>query len=840
MKKFDSIKRINSLTESCTRQRFNEIIDDVEVSKICKRIYLAMVEYRAAKTEETRKLIKNEQIAPLKKQLPGFCFLASFPSGHRRVADAVPSGLALVDVDGIDHPRKLWEEIELQARELGAVLAHITPSTMGLRIVFRVPPGMTVIQAKQWFEMKLELQNADPAVKDLSRISFAVPRSYFLYLDEDALFSEAETDERTDTKTEVKTGTGTDSGTVQLKSNTIKNENRTPEIHLPAVITAPISFPKPNDAIKQLAPKTEVAASQKKADSPANADSPATAVSSAKSGGYSMNFKGIAYSTIISRLLFALGVDGDPVEGERNTTLFKLARELRYICDFNVNHVMSVIPYWGLSYEEARLTVTSAISTVRSASMPPNLARIIKECEAEMTSASEVSNTDFGFTQNAVRQSMQIPRLPRMLQLLVKPYPEDYHAAVVIASLSILGTLATKVRSTYIDGSTHSLSFISCVVAPQASGKSFTRTLVNKLMRKMMAQDAVAREVERQYMEEKKVLKNANKLPEDPRVKIRILPPLCSNAMLFKRLDCAGGEHCFSFVEEIDTLTKGQKAGAWCQKDDLLRQAFDNSIGGQDYLSETSWSAMVEIYYNLLMCGTPSAIKRFFSDVENGLVSRVCFAQLPDMLGAPIPVLGTLSEEEENEIQHWVTYLMDEGNPMDESLTNGTIHYDVPRVRERINSWLEAQRCEYLETQDNPALDIFRRRAGVIGFRAGVLAMLLCDHMESDMVLDLAEWVASYVLVQQLSLFGHKMNEAMNTTCENEEYEHTGNTFMQPYSNSSVKLMFRNLPKEFDTETLIRMRRETGYSTRVNMVLSRWSRSGWIEKIANNQWRKIS
>ena len=62
MKKFDSIKRINSLTESCTRQRFNEIIDDVEVSNVCKRIYLAIVEYRAAKTEETRKLIKNEQI----------------------------------------------------------------------------------------------------------------------------------------------------------------------------------------------------------------------------------------------------------------------------------------------------------------------------------------------------------------------------------------------------------------------------------------------------------------------------------------------------------------------------------------------------------------------------------------------------------------------------------------------------------------------------------------------------------------------------------------------------------------------------------------------------------
>jgi hypothetical protein len=93
---FALVKKIGSQAEPCDRQRFHEIIDDTQVSLICKKIFLAMVEYRAAKTEETRKLIKNEQIAPLKKQLPGFCFLASFPSGHRRVADAVPRNYFLI------------------------------------------------------------------------------------------------------------------------------------------------------------------------------------------------------------------------------------------------------------------------------------------------------------------------------------------------------------------------------------------------------------------------------------------------------------------------------------------------------------------------------------------------------------------------------------------------------------------------------------------------------------------------------------------------------------------------------------------------------------------------
>ncbi len=44
--------------------------------------------------------------------------------------------------------------------------------------------------------------------------------------------------------------------------------------------------------------------------------------------------------------------------------------------------------------------------------------------------------------------------LPRLFQLLVKPYLEDYHAAVVMASLPIPGTLATKVHTKYIDGNT--------------------------------------------------------------------------------------------------------------------------------------------------------------------------------------------------------------------------------------------------------------------------------------------------------------------------------------------------------------------------------------------------
>ena len=40
---FALVKKIGSQAEPCDRQRFHEIIDDTQVSLICKKIFLAMV-----------------------------------------------------------------------------------------------------------------------------------------------------------------------------------------------------------------------------------------------------------------------------------------------------------------------------------------------------------------------------------------------------------------------------------------------------------------------------------------------------------------------------------------------------------------------------------------------------------------------------------------------------------------------------------------------------------------------------------------------------------------------------------------------------------------------------
>ncbi len=816
---FDIVNKFSGKPVLCTKDILHKTLQSQVVVETCKEIdnlvrtKIEEVERQIAATTEPGDLAALEkdekalwdEVAQLKKRLPAFCFQAHYPDGKRHNKSAEESGLCMFDIDDLQDPKATYNEVAEKLKSIGVVLAHITPSTRGLRYVFRTPKSMTIAQAQLWFAGQLGIEQYDGCTKDLARISFAVPEAYVLMLDEEGLFAENE--------------------------NHAKSKN---------------SEPAADEKSKK---------SQKSQVSNVISDH-ITANAGADSGTDKIpeepNFKGIPFTLIIDRLLLVQGVDGEPVEGERNTTLYNLVRQLRYICDFSQARLMQVVPRWGMSDEEVRQTVQSALATVRRTELPPHLEQTLHLLMAQKIDLATVNDDLQSGTKTLVKASYikkaePVPEhLPRLLELLTKSYPKEYHAAIIMASLPILGTLATSARAIYFDGAEHSLSFLTCIVAPQASGKSCTRKLVDLLLDRLQKQDNDEREKERRWMEEKKARKNSKQQPEDPRAKIRIVPATISNAMLFKRLDCSEGEHLFTYAEEIDTLSKGRKSGAWSQKDDIMRQAFDNSICGQDYMSDNSWSAMVKVFYNTLVCGTPIAVHRYYNDVEGGLVSRVCFSQLPDMLGAQLPIFGRLSKSEEAEVDMWAERLMtigqskadkkseveaaESGNDSSKLPTSEPVVFEIPRVKQAIWDWLETRRLEYLETQENPALDIFRRRSAVIGFRAGLLATLLSDGKETDEAVEFATWVANYALSQQLDLFGEEMNKLM---MEGESFSH------KIAENTHFKSLLGSLPEEFTIEQLVSIRMQAGFRSPVKQVLWRWKNNGLIEKTGKNKYKKL-
>lgn len=176
--------------QKCTPQLFYQALDNKNTALICAEIEDALEKVkRGEMSREDFDKFKSER----KKELPILTPHATFLFGRRKNEGATPSGLSMYDIDHIPDPKGYFHAmIADRAGELGIVLAHVTPSTEGLRLLFIMPEGMNLARAQKWMSEQLGDENYDGSVKDLARASFLVPRDYLLYIDEEELFKDRE------------------------------------------------------------------------------------------------------------------------------------------------------------------------------------------------------------------------------------------------------------------------------------------------------------------------------------------------------------------------------------------------------------------------------------------------------------------------------------------------------------------------------------------------------------------------------------------------------------------------------------------------------------------------
>ena len=579
---FQYQEKVNAgVPQLCTKEKWDELIDNPEVKSICERI--------AALDETASDYAERKQA--LKKRLPIIIpHAASFRNGKRVSADAIPSGLAMLDVDHVDNPREITPlqlspqgERDKFLRKNGIVLVAITASGHGLRVIGKREQGESIEAAQMRMAEVLGIKEYDAVTKDLARASYVVPREYILYEDREGLF---------------------------------RNPTQT----------------SPQGEEKRLALPPHVEGNS------------ATEVPSTghRETEEEMKYRGMPYDAIVKQLMIEIGAAEGAMQGERNTVYFSLANYMRYICDFDASLLLRVLPDFGLSEQERKQAISSAIGRPRKSQKPMVLQSAIAICERENLSPTLPSRER--------ASEMPLPELPRLLKLVCRRLPEDYRAAMIIASLPVLGTLATRIRFEYLDRQEQSLSFFSCITAPAASGKSFIRKPLDLLLTPINEQDAIEREKEQAYKDKLRASKNSKNQPEDPHACPRNNGVAISIAKLLQLLTYAEGKHLIGIGEEMDTLVKSERAGVWSQKSDIYRLAFDNAEYGQAYMSDASFNAHIKVYYNLLLTGTPNSMKRFFKDLENGLATRVCFAQLPDTSFTEIPVFAPYTEAEKEEI----------------------------------------------------------------------------------------------------------------------------------------------------------------------------------------------
>ena len=746
----------------CTPEIWDKLIDSPEVKNLCDRI---------AELDPNDENY-NDRKQALKRRLPIIIpHAASFANGKRISADATPSGLAMLDVDHVSNPREAYLRLLPEGKseewfiENGIYLIAITASGHGLRVIgrrnslpFREGAGLGSLESIEAAQLRiataLGITEYDAVTKDLARASYVVPRDYILWIYEAGLFSE---EERSDLKELLALPPHVNSSSVspEFDSETLSLEGRAGE-------------------------------------------------------GF-LTYRGIPYADIVQQLLIAIGAADGAVQGERNTVYFSMANYMRYICDFNVDLLLQVLPDFGLSETERRQVITSAIGRPRKSQIPMILQGVIAVCEREsLLSARNV--------RSEKATDLPLPELPRLLKLICRRLPADYRPAMIVASLPVLGTLATGIRFEYLDRQEQSLSFFSCITAPAASGKSFIRKPLDLLLTPINENDELEREKEQAYKEKLRASKNSKNQPEDPHACPRNNGIAISIAKLLQLLTYAEGKHLIGIGEEMDTLVKTERAGVWSQKSDIYRLAFDNGIYGQAYMSDASFNAHIKVYYNLLLTGTPNSLKRFFKDPEDGLITRVCFAQLPDTSFSEIPAFASYTEAEKAEIIRWARQLDAE---------KGTI--SCPQVGTVIADWLERKRQQAIDA-DSHAMDTLRRRAAVIGFRAGMLCYLLENHKYTKTVGAFAEWVAEYIFRNQMELWGTAIEQTYKSSIESQT------------ERGAAASLLSLLPEEFTAADLIKLRARKGQSVKssaISMVLNRWKANHRIEKFTETTWRKI-
>lgn len=752
---FDFFAKVTDKTSVvCTSEIFHRAIDSDAVISLCREI----AGYNG----------QHEKQSELKKGLPAWTPCATFGGKGHQKANAQPSGLYMLDIDDIDDPHACFEFIlsKHSKEELKLACAHKTPSLHGLRIVCRGRKEFSTLQENiEWFKSLYPEIQFDEKVKDISRCSFLVAGSYFYYLDE-SIFDESE---ECFIKEE---GTSSEDGTA-VSAKPIGQDLGTYNI-----------FGLPFFAVQKNSSLFE------KAEIFADADF--------ESDGKDMR-------KIAAEWLNARG--GIPAIGKRNQTLFELACDMRYICGFDESLMLACMPAI-LERAEVTQIVRSAKKQPRNAKTPKAFRSVINSTPNKNEKDDEKDEkTIFDYLQQGDKL-LAANSLPPVFKEFVSIVPRDFRRAAIVALLPMLGTLGSRLRARYLDGVIQSPSFQCEIEAPMASGKSFVSRIYDYVMKEVLEEDEENRAKEEAYDEKVRRAKNAKEQPAPESYMVRLLGAKVSISKLMDRLAAAHGLHVFTYTDEVANVLDGIQSGKYGDIRALLRNAFDNQRFSQEYKSDNSSKKMCRIFYNTLHCGTPAEYKKLYKNVEDGTVTRITFATLPDQAFKKMPRFKELTEKQKRDVDRAIARISGvscvKGKVQPEHLM------ELGFLNEWADKWLEKMRKLSAEF-DNRSLDTFRRRSAVVGFRAGMIAYYLYgrhDKTTKAKTCAFAEFVAEQMVTALLRRY--TISEVSNVVY---------------YQN-----VWNRLDDEFTQDEVEAVAASCGVDSPAKSIIFRWKQKGLVDK----------
>ena len=768
------------VVRECTPELFHQAMRSELVAEVCAEIADGLERLRRGElTKEEYDTLK----AGLKKRLPIFTPHATFKNGRRLNADAVPSGLSMYDVDHLPNPRGYWEQKrqELEARGVMryVVLAHITPSTEGLRLFFIIPAGMDLAEAQRWMSQQMGDGNYDVSVKDYARSSFVVPEGYVLYLDEERLFN-----------------------------GELKIENG----ELPASTNPPVGTHHGASDDNAHAAETPQASDDAPADTP-QADAPLCVPT----------FKGVPYSEIIGQWFKLAG--GEPVQGERNDKLHRLASHLRYIADNDEALLLQVMPRYGLSEEEMKGLIHSACSA-RWYSMPKMLREALENEERRMKNEeslrneelrmkneewpAEDENSSFGGEADILHSSLP-KRLPALIKLLVSRTPDVYKPAVAHAVFPALGAHLHKVRFRYIDNVEHEATLMNVLMAGTGAGKDCISEPINRIMADIRRRDEDNLRREREWKNEvtsKGANKDKRQRPEG--LIIQEIDADMTNPAFVMRMAEADGHFLYTKLNEIDQFDALRGSGRSGQQFQIMCLAFDpGNRYGQTRVGVQSVTEKVTIRFNWNASTTIQKGKRYFSRVlTDGPISRINFCTIPEReIGADMPVYGTYDAAFDEELRPYI-----------ENLVKAQGLIDCPQAY-KLAQKLKEECTDFARLSQSRVYENLSFRANVIAWLKACVLYVANGCQWDKTFEDFIRWSLQYDLACKMEFFGADIESAMSEV-RNEGKRH-----------GRVNLLTL-LPDEFTHADVVRVRQSQGMDAEgTRNMLWQWTHRHYITKL---------
>ena len=430
--------------------------------------------------------------------------------------------------------------------------------------------------------------------------------------------------------------------------------------------------------------------------------------------------------------------------------------------------------------------------------------------------------------------------LPPVIREIVTNAPSSRKIPAFVASLSPLCALCPRVRLKYFYDTRPSALLLQVLIeGAQSSGKSFAADIESLIMDKTLkAHDKAMRRIEQEYREKKKRRKANEKLEEEPKTTIRVVPPTISKTVLTKRADMfervLGDTMSFwMFAEELAQVTDAGKNG-YSNLRTLMRTAYDlGSLFGIDFASDNSYSAIVDINICSMFCATPAAIDEYYDRkaIEGGNITRCIVCKMDDSLGEEGAIFTAYSAEQQAVIDSTLQKLMGMTYDGDGKL-QPVVELDMSWLDKTVCKWVK-EKAREATLSGSKALDVFRKRSSVSAFRVASLCYylyMLDEQLTEDTiqrrVSQIYHYMAEYILAGMLARWGVQF-ENLNAKRELENKQ------------EDKPMLFDQLTEVFTREQLKLQIEKQGLTTPYRVFLCKWKRLRVIEDIDKNTFKKI-